>query len=277
MAHAPQLTSLVECANGATGCVRAGDDKAQPNDKLRSKERVWSDPIKPTGSLALSAQKAPTQLIVHTEAGDKRNVTDQAKLAGAQDPADYRLPTGRAEATPAEEPGLNVKNDRTTALIIRTVHAKADRVGRESPVREAVKPQKTRTEQARSEKSQVAKANNSAERPLAVLPRSVGLKDRSRGLLDDTPPPTSAAVRLAARFTESRSLRLSGDRPARVSVMQQRGFNFPDARRLDAKSQVALPVRSRSREGEAREPTTRLSSADSGGVMQWLKEPGGSY
>lgn len=274
---AAQQASSDECASGSAGCVKTRDEKAaHASEKLFSKERAWSDPIRSVSSRGSSSQKQPTQLTFYPEAGDERNALDQTKPAGSPDRADHRLPAGRVDVTPALTAALSAETGQSTAEENPTAHANVNPPPGDNSLTEALKSRQARIGQAQPAPPQSAKVHDKAERTLAVLERSTVLRDRSRGFLNQAPPRTPMASNIAAKLAVSRSSSLAGDRPDRSNLTQPKDYP-PQARRLDTRSQAALQAKSRPLQAEARESKTRLSSAGSGGVMSWLQEPSGRY
>ena len=267
--------AFVTLNSGGAPIAPAGQSEPRSTPS-RVADRHWSDPVKSPGSSSATRQEARTPLTFHVDRADEQPRAGQPKEAEAEAPKAGQSGQERAEGTKATVAQLTVKPEHERADAVRTELAKKER-GRAHQARlEMLEGQRNRAERARSEQARTTEVGDATRRfqTNATRNRVVQVKPSvpaEQGLR------RKAAPVLVTNSSESGRDSLAALKHARRIVTQPRAFRYAEARPYDEDSQLDATPQSRAPDRDAREPSRRISSADAGGVMRWLMEPGGRF
>lgn len=179
---------------------------AAREEKPVSAARAWSDPVKPPGPVAPTAERPPSRLVFRAEATDEPSRTDQPRSAGATD--EHRA---RGDQ---DGPG------------VRAEHARAAR---------------RRSEQARAERARSAMPRASEPDDASAEPGRTGMAARPTGPAEHVPPRRQAATGLAARSAGDDRPSLAADKQARSVVVRPSAHHLAEARRPDERARPRVP------------------------------------
>lgn len=133
------------------------------------------------------------------------------------------------------------------------------------------KAERARTQRARMEAPDAADASRAESgRNRAVQTGTVATVEKA--------PPRKATTAGLARSTDGGQPSLAADDRIRRVVTQPGRYRFAEASQpFDERPRPTAAARGKAPERDVGGPGRRLSSADSGGVMRWLMEPGGRF
>lgn len=222
-------------------------------------DRKWSDPIKSTVASVVEVQKSSESSTL-----DRR---DAIPPIGVEPRKSDAADTGRDGRMHREQPKVaqiaEAKRTFGQSEQVLASRARADQTKVEPARVTLVRADPIRMERHRTEAPRLERPRSVALSDTAVdAPRLGSLRDKPPQALVFRPvqPRAAAAVRLAAKPASGSGESLAADRDVRSVVTPVRGMRYAEAQQRDV-----------------REPRRRMSSADTGGVMKWLMEPGANF